>query len=462
MTLASRVARRFVAAELTKQWLMGIRRAWLQFMKPPISDYNDVMKAHDKLDLFVERLRDQIKHIRRGGAKRLLDSKFEAKLAAAFDKVTKTIDESRDKARHWKSYIDGTSVSLQWGEDRTDDALKMLDLYKRDFAEASNTAIETRGQRWKTVNLTDLLDVVLKLLRADAAAIQKHDEANPDAPFEQRPEVLKEFAIGNMKFVLVLGPDDKVSAAATYAGLLKKAHAVIQAKKLKHLWYGLCFLAPSCEKLGEETIEAYELAGYDRKYIECRAGWYRFRNDTMAFTSYPTGTFVYLMIHELGHRHWFKFMTSAQRVRFADLIKTTKGDRGHRDESGVGAVVPVSDYGKSNPEEAFAEAFAHYVLGKDMTRDQMESFREVSFGRRSAMAQRIAQRYLEAGYLDVGDYVLYGKFKNARGKVVGFGKNEKGDPTVEVIPVDKDWKPKKGAKPKSLTLLKIRKVKKAS
>jgi len=428
-------------------------------MKPSISNYNDVMKAHDKLDQFVEHLREEITYVRRGGAKRLLDSRYEAKLDAAFDKVLKTIYESRSKADHWKSYTDGTALSLQWGEDRTEDALKMLDLYKRDFAEASNTAVETRGHKWKSVNLTDLLDVVFKLLRSDAAAIQKYDEANPGAPFERRPEVLKEFAIGNMKFVLVLGPEDKVSAAAVYAGLLKKVQAVIQAKKLKHLWYGLCFLAPSCEKLDEETIEAYELSGYERKYIECRAGWYRFRNDTMAFTSYPTGSFVYGMIHELGHRHWFKFMTSSQRVRFAALIKTKKGDRGHRDEPGGGDVIPVSDYGKSNPEEAFAEAFAHYVLGKDMTRDQMESFREVSFGRTSA--QRVAQRYLEAGYLDVGDYVLYGKFKNARGKVVGFGKNEKGDPTVEVIPVDKEWKPKKGAKPKSLTLLKIRKVKKA-
>ena len=40
-------------------------------------------------------------------------------------------------------------------------------------------------------------------------------------------------------------------------------------------------------------------------------------------------------------------------------------------------VVPVSDYGKSNPDEAFAEVFAHYVMGKDMTRDQSESFKAV-------------------------------------------------------------------------------------
>jgi hypothetical protein len=42
-----------------------------------------------------------------------------------------------------------------------------------------------------------------------------------------------------------------------------------------------------------------------------------------------------------------------------------------------GKVPAVTDYGESNPEEAFAEAFAHYVLQKDMTRNQMESLRSV-------------------------------------------------------------------------------------
>jgi hypothetical protein len=40
-------------------------------------------------------------------------------------------------------------------------------------------------------------------------------------------------------------------------------------------------------------------------------------------------------------------------------------------------VTPVSDYGKSNIDEAFAEVFAHYVLEMDMNRDQLESFRSV-------------------------------------------------------------------------------------
>ena len=40
-------------------------------------------------------------------------------------------------------------------------------------------------------------------------------------------------------------------------------------------------------------------------------------------------------------------------------------------------VLPVSDYGKTNISEAFAEVFAHYVLERSMTRDQVDSFKAV-------------------------------------------------------------------------------------
>jgi len=69
----------------------------------------------------------------------------------------------------------------------------------------------------------------------------------------------------------------------------------------------------------------------------------------------------------------------------------------------------------------------------------------------------MAHQDRHGGYLNVGDIVLYGKFKNAKGKIIGFGTNEKGDPTIEVQPLDKDGQPKKG-QTKTLTLLKVRKM----
>lgn len=58
-------------------------------------------------------------------------------------------------------------------------------------------------------------------------------------------------------------------------------------------------------------------------------------------------------------------------------------------------VMPVSDYGKSNIDEAWAEAFAHYVMGLDMTRDQMESMRSVlSSTDPNLLALRVVKRFL--------------------------------------------------------------------
>ena len=48
-----------------------------------------------------------------------------------------------------------------------------------------------------------------------------------------------------------------------------------------------------------------------------------------------------------------------------------------------------------------------------------------------------------AAYFNVGDIVLYGKYKNKKGKIVSFGQDAKGNPTVELEPVPKGRKQNK-------------------
>jgi hypothetical protein len=55
-------------------------------------------------------------------------------------------------------------------------------------------------------------------------------------------------------------------------------------------------------------------------------------------------------------------------------------------------VPAVSTYGQSNIAEAFAEVFSHYVIGYDMTRDQLESFREVL----ASGSARVVAKFLES------------------------------------------------------------------
>jgi len=62
---------------------------------------------------------------------------------------------------------------------------------------------------------------------------------------------------------------------------------------------------------------------------------------------------------------------------------------------------------------------------------------------RFALAHRVAARYLAASYFSVGDLVLYGKYKNKKGKVVAFGKDKWGNPTIEIEPIPKGRKQNK-------------------
>lgn len=47
------------------------------------------------------------------------------------------------------------------------------------------------------------------------------------------------------------------------------------------------------------------------------------------------------------------------------------------------------------------------------------------------------------GYLNVGDRILYGKYKNKVGILVAFGKDRWGNPTIEIEPVPKGRKQNK-------------------
>ena len=48
-----------------------------------------------------------------------------------------------------------------------------------------------------------------------------------------------------------------------------------------------------------------------------------------------------------------------------------------------------------------------------------------------------------AAYFEVGDIILYGKYKNKKGRIVRFGDDGKGNPTVEIEPIPKGKKQNK-------------------
>jgi hypothetical protein len=70
-------------------------------------------------------------------------------------------------------------------------------------------------------------------------------------------------------------------------------------------------------------------------------------------------------------------------------------------------------------------------------------------------AANVVHRFLKQGaYFSVGDLILYGKYKNKKGRIISITKDEKGYPAVEIEPFPKGRKQNK-----VLTLFKIRKYK---
>lgn len=70
------------------------------------------------------------------------------------------------------------------------------------------------------------------------------------------------------------------------------------------------------------------------------------------------------LIHELGHRYYYKRMKMPQRLLWEEWSSRYK-------------TPPVSRRGADSPAEKFAEAFTWYVLGRQMGADQREEFEAI-------------------------------------------------------------------------------------
>jgi hypothetical protein len=65
-------------------------------------------------------------------------------------------------------------------------------------------------------------------------------------------------------------------------------------------------------------------------------------------------------------------------------------------EEDTRSVLPVSEYGKSNIDEAFAEVFEYYVMEHKMSRDQVDSFKAVLQKQAGTLQERIAWAFMGA------------------------------------------------------------------
>ena len=394
-------------------------------MKPTIRDYDDVERAFDRLVTFVENLREQVLNVRQTTEKEKAD--------VVLAKLLFQIKEARGTARSWRNSYEGKIPFPD--EDERKRGEYMLNLYKTNFEGATEKSKRKRGGHGlaRPAPLTEFLDDALKLLYADASYLAEQDKSHRAMGQEMAiaDPVFREFDFHGMK-IIVADPKHHGLRIRAYIEYVEMAYKDLVRKGFKDVWYGTFFLmSDKYEKFSSDEKAAYANAGY--KDMESRAGSYHSGSDIVRISVPPTEEVVHVIAHEMGHRYWFKIMSQAQRVRFESLIEgdwsmlhalllnqeklddrnrtlqidalgTTyhtelacvdtlyrnveEGrDLSVRDKKfirerfrklGLRVGVPlVSEYSHARPTEAFAEVFERYVTERDMTRDQVESFRSV-------------------------------------------------------------------------------------
>lgn len=146
-----------------------------------------------------------------------------------------------------------------------------------------------------------------------------------------------------------------------------RARALLERKGLGFLWYGQTIVHP--------TVKSYKFVTKDNVQWSAAAHYVIGKDSVESFMAHGDNQFARFLVHELGHRFWFKFLTEADRAEFADKF---------------GDVAATTQYGGTSAEEDFAEVFAHYVDGEDLTRDQLERFKKFidNHKRRKASAKK--------------------------------------------------------------------------
>lgn len=189
------------------------------------------------------------------------------------------------------------------------------------------------------------------------------------APVDEKAEA--EFNIGRMRVMVEVPPmvmstfeksDAYLTAHEIAAGRdnLKAAHDLIRRAGFDDLWYGVLVFHPpirSYQFTGPGSGKQLMAAG---NYAPGPAGGVGDMVRLMINPAHPYARDV--VIHELGHRLYFRCMGASERQQFNAGFKGTPA---------------VTQYGGENAIEDFAELFLWYVTRRELTQDQRRRFEAV-------------------------------------------------------------------------------------
>jgi hypothetical protein len=395
--------------EIDAEWINGIRKGWRQMIaktrrypdryeKATGFDFDKITAsakgaagALDELIDYVKRLRADLlvnkglwttrANTRKAKGLSVDFDALKAKVVSALNKAEDTAADTRHRVKFWADVLTpGTGEYQLDGGRRRKEAEDSIASFQR-YVNSVFLSVEEGAdiaERAIDVMLDNLRDVLGKLPSAlkfmgqrghgepDIVHIGKATVFFADSP-EAGDRPTGRTGSGGKPW-LPTGPKAQgpygIMAASPrapayrrdYIEQMKKAEALLRQRGLGFLWYGR--FSVHCKECGGQNPHGPEFT--------VGASYYR-QGDYVAVYDDAHQHLYRLIAHELGHRYYYKFMSSQDRADFDRFF---------------GKVKSVSKYGGMATEEDFAEVFKDYIDGRDLERAQIERFKQFIRGSR--------------------------------------------------------------------------------
>jgi hypothetical protein len=380
---------------IDKAWIDGIRKGMKKVLKAPVlKTPEDGVKYVETVKQYIKVLKEELL-FNKGFAPYPSDVKWFNSLSKNKQKeVGKSIEQRiLEILREAESIANGLSGNIRFYMDALDDngtgvyaqtwdAIQKAAM--RKFGSYDRDAMDDAVVSWMQVDIKEQVNKITWELSSKLLgnALTKHLSQYKDGGDVGLVKLMvdpidREISLGKVKLIFQdfsQGRDNerRAQASKNYVAPMKKAWKLLKDKKLdKKLWYGNIFIQP--EDWGGENPYGKELGV---------GGHYDIGADVIRVFSDPSDWTAELMVHELGHRYYYRVLSGKMRRRF---------------EAEFGEVPAVSDYGSKSASEKFAEIFAWYLLGRDLTREQLREFKYIIFGKRFEDVKEIDELLLLIG-----------------------------------------------------------------
>jgi hypothetical protein len=377
--------RRVTSAVLNVSVIEGFRKWWKQWVSQKIN------AAQDGADVVMAHLKDGSVRLQQLSTDLLLTrglantdpltktDRRSKNLAWSMLHISELLQEAENALYEGRAYVRDTKTHFTSRAEAggVDSRYEREEKYWTSKPENKGKTIDQIMSEWFQIRAEEAVEkadriVSRQLFRHLKALLDKHGWDEGTGQKIDLQEYESEYQIGRVKVVSYVAKEAvEVSRNLTskhdtvyqrvYLEMLDRAMNLLRRKGLAALWYGVINIKPK----DWATVVPYK----NHENEKAAANYDVNKDEINLFLLHDTGVMLGWVMHEMGHRYYYKFMSQSDRANFDQWFEQ---------------VPAVSEYGKTVTAEDFAEVFEHYCMGRDLTNDQMERFRQFLGRKRSA------------------------------------------------------------------------------